>query len=149
MDIQDVIQAFADGEPVDPVELEQALADPEGRAHLIDIVVLRKLVRRSHVAAPVPADGRRADLQVRLPYLRAVAAAAVIAIGASVGGYFIGERATTLRAPVPQAPTGTSETARSGGPEGPPYDPAGAPAPAPTVVIRFRPGVDWTESGGH
>jgi hypothetical protein len=157
MDIHDVIQAFVDGEPVDPVELEQALADPEGRAHLVDLVVLRKLVRRSHVAA-----GRRADLQIRPPFagpkgpayvlsrrLRAVAAAAIVAAVASVGGYLVGERATTSSAPtvaVTPAPPRGSETARSGGPDGPPYEPA---PPAPTVVIRFQPGVDWTESGGH
>ena len=160
MDIHDVIQAFVDGEPVDPVELEQALADPEGRAHLIDLVVLRKLVRRSHVAASL-APGHRADRQPKLHAkaegpahvhgrLRAVAAAAIIAIGASVGGYFAGERATTLRMAVTApAMTSGSETARTGGPEGPPYEQASAPVPAPTVVIRFQPGVDWTEIGGH
>src|SRR6476620_11793529 len=101
MDIQDVIQAFADGEPVDPVELEQALADPEGRAHLIDIVVLRKPVRRSHVAAPVPLAHADVSSGVTSRHtLRAVAAAAVVALVASAGGYFFGEHITTLRTPV-------------------------------------------------
>ena len=155
MDIQDVIQAFADGEPVDPVELEQALADPEGRAHLIDIVVLRKLVRRSHVT------GRRADLQVRQPCagpagpayvprrLRAVAAAAVVAVVASAGGYFFGEHITTLRTPAAIVTPVQSTTSEPAPPDAASSDAAATPAPAPTVVIRFRPGVDWTESGGH
>ena len=36
-----------------------------------------------------------------------------------------------------------------GGSETQPAETVAAPAPAPTVVIRFQPGVDWTESGGH
>lgn len=43
-EIHDVIEAFADGEPVDPARLTQALSEAEGREHLIDLLVLRGLV---------------------------------------------------------------------------------------------------------
>jgi hypothetical protein len=146
MDIHDVIQEFVDGEPVDPVALERALADPEGRAHLIDLVVLRKLVRRSHVAVPVAvAHGTGVPVSPTPPRrLRMVAAAAVVAVVASAGGYFFGERATTTTTQ-PPADVVSAVPASSAPTVSP--DPA-TPAPAPTVVIRFQPGVDWTESGG-
>jgi hypothetical protein len=133
-DIFDVIQAFADGEPVDPVELERALADADGRAHLIDIVVLRKLVKRSSVAVPVTAAE---PVPAPRRSVRWLAAAAVVVTIASVGGYFIGERSSTSR-----EPAGTVAA------DGAPAD-APAPPPAPTLIITFQPGVDWTERGGH
>jgi hypothetical protein len=134
-DLQEVIQAFVDGEPVDPVELDRALADPEGRAHLIDVVVLRKLVKRSSATVPpVVVDAappaRRA--------LRWLAAAAAVVIVASVGGYLIGQHASARLA--------SDGTSASGPPS---VDAPAVPPPAPTVVIRFQPGVDWTERGGH
>src|SRR5215510_7787969 len=137
MDIQDVIQAFVDGEPVDPVELEQALADPEGRAHLVDLVVLRKLVRRSGTTPGIISRAALRNDPRSHRRLRAIAAAAVVSAVASVGGYFVGERMTTSGtstvavAPVPPA-----------GSETQPAEAVVAPAPAPTVVIRFQPGVD-------
>jgi len=145
-DIHDVIQAFVDGEPVDPVELEQALADPDGRAHLIDIVVLRKLVKRSPVAASMavgPVAGAIAGAPPRRN-ARWLAAAAVVVGMASVGGYFVGERATISREVAPIVPAALAPNAIDA------QDAAGTvPPPAPTVVIRFQPGVDWTERGGH
>ena len=134
-DIFDVIQAFADGEAVDPVELESALADAGGRAHLIDIVVLRKLVKRSSVAAPVTASAPSSDPRRPLRWL--AAAAAVVTI-ASVGSYFMGERSSTSR-----------QAAATIAADAPVADAAATPPPAPTVVITFKPGVDWTERGGH
>jgi hypothetical protein len=136
-DIYDVIQAFADGEPVDPVELEHALADPDGRAHLIDVVVLRKLVKRSSVAVPVAAA--ESSREPRRP-LRWLAAAAAIVTIASVGGYFVGERFSMGRQ---VAGTATADVAPADSTT------AAAPPPAPTLVITFKPGVDWTERGGH
>ena len=135
-DIYDVIQAFADGEPVDPVELDRALADPDGRAHLIDIVVLRKLVKRSSVAMPVAVADSAAQVSTRRP-VRWLAAAAVVVTIASVGAYFIGERSSASRQ---VAGTSTTDVADQA---------AAPPPPAPTLVITFKPGVDWTERGGH
>jgi hypothetical protein len=133
-DIYDVIQAFADGEPVEPAELDAALADPEGRAHLIDIVVLRKLVKASTTVVSMPAGART----VRHP-LRWLAAAAAVVLAASVGSYLIGARSTS--SPVQNTSTAATEPRQEA------IVPA-VPAPAPTVVIRFQPGVDWTERGG-
>jgi hypothetical protein len=135
-DIYDVIQSFADGEPVDPVELEAALADPDGRAHLVDIAVLRKLVKGTTAVASMPTGSGRT---VRHP-IRWLAAAAMVVMSASVGGYFLGERASSgagLASPtvVVDATTPTAT-------------PSAVPPPAPTRVITFQPGVDWTERGG-
>jgi len=130
-DIDDVIEAFADGEPVDPAALDRALADPGGRAHLIDVIVLRKLVKRSSASVVTAGATRRP--------LRLVAAAALIVLVAGTAGYLAGVRSPAPRPAVAKTP---AETALADAP--PP-----APPPAPTVVIRFKPGVDWTERGGH
>jgi len=138
-DFYDVIQAFADGEPVAPAELDAALADPEGRAHLIDLMVLRKLVKSSTAAVMPVASGRT----VRHPF-RWLAAAAVVLTTASVGSYFLGERSSLSSGDVvPQTQTATPTPDASGQDSG-----ATVPPPAPTKVIRFQPGVDWTERGG-
>jgi len=134
-DIHDVIQAFADGEPVDPTALDAALAEADGRAHLIDIVVLRKLVKRSSIALPTVVTPAR-DATPRRP-VRWLAAAAILVTIASVGGYLIGERSSTRRPAVAAGPAAAQATD------------AAVPPPAPTVVITFKPGVDWTERGGN
>jgi hypothetical protein len=55
MPTHDVISAFLDDEPFDPAELAAALADPDGRQLLLDLVALRALVRDEPIAAPVRA----------------------------------------------------------------------------------------------
>ena len=45
MDTHEVISAFLDDEPFDPVDLAAAVADPGGRQLLLDLVALRALVR--------------------------------------------------------------------------------------------------------
>ena len=55
MDTHDVISAFLDKEPFDASELARALADPDGRELLIDLVAMRTLVRDESMPAPVPA----------------------------------------------------------------------------------------------
>lgn len=52
MDTHDVISAFLDNEPFDAAELARALADPQGRELLLDLVAVRTLVRDESVAAP-------------------------------------------------------------------------------------------------
>ena len=140
-DIYDVVQAFADGEAVDPVELEAALAHPDGRAHLIDIVTLRKLVKGTTAVASMPAGART----LRHP-LRWIAAAAMVVISASVGGYFVGERASSDVTSVAIPPVAVTDPGNQGN-QNP--VPAAVPPPAPTTVYRFQPGVDWTERGGY
>ena len=53
-EIHDCVSAFADGEPVDPEQLDRALADAEGRAYLIDLLVLRGLYGRRAPVTAVP-----------------------------------------------------------------------------------------------
>ena len=53
METHDVISAFLDNEPFDASELARALADPEGRELLLDLVAMRTLVRDESMPAPV------------------------------------------------------------------------------------------------
>ncbi len=50
-DYQDVIAGFVDSEPVEAHALGDALARPEGRAYLIDLLVLRGLVSGANTTA--------------------------------------------------------------------------------------------------
>lgn len=142
MDIDAVIDAFADGEPVDPGALDAALAQHDGRARLIDLLVLRGFVNGpglTPLAAPAP------SMRVTHSW-RWMSIAALVAIAASVGGYVAGSRAAGA-AGAPGAAGALGALGATGA--------LGAPgamgaAPAPTRVIRFEPGVDWTEHvGGH
>ena len=54
MDTHTVISAFLDNEPFDAVDLARALADPDGRELLLDLVAMRALVRDESLPAPVP-----------------------------------------------------------------------------------------------
>ena len=74
----EVISAFIDGEPFEPDQLTAALADPVGRALLIDLLALRQLAQ---VDVPAAAVARRGRTALRL----AMAAAAVVV--ALAGGY--------------------------------------------------------------
>ena len=146
-DIHDCIGSFADGEPIEPELLDRALANPEGRAYLIDVLVLRgwyghrapgaevnrASVWQDSVSAPaaglLPAGGKRAPGR----WLTAVAALVTVSV---LGGYIAG-RQSVLRdepergAAARQAKSDTRVT-----------------APAPTQIIKLEPGVDWSERGG-
>ena len=52
MDNHDVISAFLDNEPFDAAELARALADPQGRELLLDLLAVRALVRNEEIPAP-------------------------------------------------------------------------------------------------
>lgn len=52
MDTHEIISAFIDDEPFDPADLAAALADPDGRQMLLDLVALRTLVRDEPIVAP-------------------------------------------------------------------------------------------------
>jgi len=47
METYDVISAFLDNEPFDSVELARALAEPDGRELLLDLVALRAVVSKA------------------------------------------------------------------------------------------------------
>jgi hypothetical protein len=138
----DVIQAFVDDEPFEPEALETALADPDGRAHLIDLVVLRNMTRQSVPAMPAreaSSSSRRARLLAWLP------AAAALALVAGAGGYVAGGRMSGTAADRTPA-TQSSDAPASDAPlmSGSATD----TAPAPAYIIRLEPGVDWTERTG-
>ena len=131
--IQDVIAAFVDGEPVTADELRAALAHDEGREYLVDLLVLRGLV---------PADAgvtARASSRSVSRLFWSAAAAALVAIS-TLAGFAAGRMTGSDVAS--GTPTVTVQAA-------PP--PAFAiDAPAPTRVIELKHGKDWNErSGGN
>jgi hypothetical protein len=99
----EVISAFLDGEAFEPAALGSALADPDGRALLIDLVALRHLVAETPEAFPVVRQRRGGRLLF-------VAAAAAIVL-ASLVGYSLGERQGALAADAPPTPTRVVQTA--------------------------------------
>jgi hypothetical protein len=136
-DVLDVIEAFADGEPVEPERLNEALADAQGREHLIDILVLRGLIGghtavRPGVVSAIAAAGSAASVlpsAPRLAWARWLPAAAAVAIIGGITGYVAGLHSTTAPVQVSKAVVVSS-------------------APTPTQVFRLREGVDWTEKAG-
>jgi hypothetical protein len=129
-DIRLTIDAFADGEAVDPGRLSEALATIEGRDYLIDLLVLRGFVasdgaspRAALVASPTPT----------VPASRRWwPAAAAIAAFSVMGGYYVGQRSV----PASDA-TGTAPRAN-----------VRVSAPEPTSVIKLDESADWTERVG-
>jgi len=131
MDNFEVIAAFLDGERVDPTALEHALASKEGREYFVDIVALREMTVERASDAPVVLT-RAATRPV--PWMRRVAAAAAVLV-CVVGAFVVGQRT----ADVPAADRSRVPATSASRP---------VSAPSPTAVIRFEPGVDWTETSG-
>ncbi len=132
-ELHDCIAAFADGETVDPDRLDHALADAECRAYLIDLLALRGLYGRR---TGLPAVPDVPAVPARAARFRWVPAAAAIVVLSVLGGYVAGRQGAS-RVPLPsQADSLVTQTEIT------------VTAPAPTQVIRFEPGVDWTERGG-
>jgi hypothetical protein len=121
-----VVEAFLDGERVDPEALKRALAEPDARDHLVDVLALRETVwsMTPSTWAPVARSGRS-----RARWL-AAAAAVVLSLTA---GYLAGQQQ------VPSAPPSPSVEAVI-------HVPDSVVAPAPTRVIALQPGVNWTEN---
>jgi hypothetical protein len=126
-----VLEAFIDGERVDPEALKTALEDPAGRDYLLDLLALRDAVGRMGPGGwsainRAPAVRRR---------VRWAAAAALFVCGIGAG-YTAGQRALERK---PAEPSISAVLNLSTAP----------PAPAPTKVITLRPGVNWTDSQGE
>lgn len=122
----EVIAAFVDGERVDPARLKSALATPDGRDYLADMVALREVVAHDLVpAAHAPARSTRR-------WIVATAAAVVLSLA---GGYSLGHRS----APGGGAPA-LGGAVRSS---------ASDAAPAPTRVIEVAPGSSYVTKGGE
>jgi hypothetical protein len=140
----DVIQAFVDDEPFEPQALEAALADPDGRAQLIDLVVLRNLARQSVPPMPARVASSRSGRARLLAWLPAAAALAIVS---GAGGYIAGGNNKMTSAPADVAtetPVDNPQSSDAPYMSGSPAD----TAPAPAYVIRLEPGVDWTERTG-
>lgn len=88
-DQHEVISAFIDDEPFDPQALADALADPAGRALLIDLIALRHVVQPTEAALRTPASPRRRNVLVA----GAAAAGLVLAL---FGGYLVGQSRTVV-----------------------------------------------------
>lgn len=91
-----VISAFLDDEPFDAAELAAALADPDGRTLLIDLVALRHIVQPDEPAAS-PAGTFRSRWRPLL-----ATAAMLVALA---GGYVLGDRRGAVDQSEPPAPT--------------------------------------------
>lgn len=94
----EVLSAFLDDEPFETEELTNALSDPTGRALLIDLLQLRRIVEPSESLPAMAAETVR-----RRAAWRVVAAAAALFV-AVAAGYVIGERqseAAVAEAPQP------------------------------------------------
>jgi hypothetical protein len=126
-DVMDVIEAFVDGEAVNPAGLRRALADDRGLDYLIDLHALRAVVGGPATARPLTAAPVFA--RARLAWARWLPAAAVVALIGGITGYVAGLYST--------APTVENSKAV-----------VVSSAPAPTRVIQLRNGVDWTEKAG-
>jgi hypothetical protein len=85
-DTHAVISAFLDDEAFEPVALAEALSDPAGRALLIDLLALRRIVQPEESSASVALLSPPRRFSVR----SLLAAAAMLITLA--GGYLIGER---------------------------------------------------------
>jgi hypothetical protein len=126
-DYEHVVAAFVDGESVDAEQLRDALAHPEGRGHLIDLVALRQLVLAEPVAVPHASATAR---PTRATVWRALAMAAALLL-AVASGYLFGSRlAARNGTTVVQAPQASD-----------------AP-PKPTVVITVERWQDMQKGGG-
>ena len=121
----ETLAAWVDAEPVQHGDVIRALETDEGRAYVVDLMALRRLV-----AATMPQDEAHAVARPRRWRVAAAAAAAVVCMA---GGFAAGRLA------VPPAPVAV-----------PAVTPAMAtiPAPTPTRVIRLEEGVDWRETIG-
>ena len=135
MNDEEILAAFVDDECVDPEALKAALASPEGREYLIDLLALRELVadRTSEVGAQVASSGPAARMRTW------VAAAAVLICLGALGGYRIARWLPPAAAPALQA----IESPRAAG-----SGSAGLVPPAPTRIIRLEAGKDWHEFAG-
>ena len=120
-----VVEAFLDGEAVDPRVLRAALDDGAIRDHLVDLLVLREGVRAT---TPDGWNGARRPTASPLRWL-AAAAALIVALTA---GYYTGQR-TIVASSEPRG--GEAFAAVESAPA----------APKPTDVIRLQRGVNWTE----
>ena len=125
-----IVEAFLDGEAVEPALLRQALGDPAARDHFVDLLLIRRALSSMDSVAiggvhPSPRSGGLARWLT-------VAAAAIISVSI---GYLAGQRvmaATTAPSTVEAVVVVDSVPA----------------VPEATRSITLKPGVNWTDSSG-
>jgi hypothetical protein len=126
-----IVEAFLDGELVDPSALRAALADRGARDHFVDLVVIRGAVHGLD-SLVMHAGTRPQGPLSRGKWLAAAAAALAVSVTA---GYAAGQRAIASS----DAPSTVEAVIEA---ESVPV------APPPTRSIAFKPGVNWTDSSG-
>ena len=142
----EVIDAFVDGERVDPAVLKDALSDAEGRDYFVDLWALRDAMQQDREVATdarASAGAGRAKVTSRPSRRRWLVAAALVTCVA--GGYAAGTRspwsARFGSAPIANPPEPAVASA--------PPVPGVFPAPQPTRVIQLEFHPDSTRSGGN
>jgi len=138
---EEVIAAFLDDERVDATMLTEALALPEGREYLVQLLALRDLVNaegRDGITRARTASATPGAPPSREPVVRRWAVAAAVLLLASAGGYVVGANAGFL--PRIQGAGSSVEAV---------VDAGAPPAPKPTHLIRLQPGVNWSAAGGR
>jgi hypothetical protein len=119
----EVIDAFIDGQRVDVSAIKRALADPEGRAYLVDAWLLREVVQEDETRpASAATEPRRRSGKSGQRWLLA-AAITVSLLGGYATGRFGGRPAPLFVAP----PTTTAVAQPS----------QAFPVPAPSRVIQL------------
>lgn len=129
----EIIDAFIDGQRVDGDAIKRALADPEGRAYLIDVWLLREAIQENETRASYDVTPSASRSARHAP--RWLVAAAIT--GSLLGGYATG-RFTGRPAPVAVTQPATAMVAQP--------SPA-FPVPAATRVIQLEFHVPNTTGG--
>ena len=130
----EILDAFVDGETVDPAALKLALADPAGRDYLIDAWLLRGMVQ-DEIATDVPPVSSKGSSP-----LRSWLIAASIAGVSLVSGYYAGAKFAGVIVPAAPITAPAGETISSA--------PAAGGAPAATRVIRLELDPNWSDGTG-
>ena len=121
----EIIDAFVDAEPVDPIALKRALSEPEGRDYLVDAWLLRNVVQ-DEMALEAASLARPAGSAGRRPWL----IAAGIAGACLIGGYVAGTQFPGTTGPPPVEPPRVEVQT--------PAASASFPMPPATRVIRLE-----------
>jgi hypothetical protein len=122
-----VVESFLDGETVDLQELKEALARPDAREHLVDVLALRRDVWAS---GPHHWSAAHAGQRSGRKGVSWIAAAAGLAISLATG-YAVGHQ---VHASQPDAGVEVM------------LDAAMPAPPQPTHVITLKAGVNWSET---
>src|SRR4051812_38004467 len=123
----DIIDAFVDGERVDPSELKRALSEDAGRQHLIDAWLIRDCVQEEmalDAVLPPPTRAVRTGSKWRSLMLAAACVGGGVIVGAMM------PRGTIPAPEATPAPAAAQVAARP--------QPASFPVPTATRIIRVE-----------